>query len=510
MMLALSAAVVLALAPDPASCEGLAALKLPNTTITSAQAVAQGPFTPPNTTAQPANVAQSAQAQSGVILASHCRVAATVKPSGDSEIKIEVWLPEDTWNGKFEAVGNGGWAGTISYPAMADALREGYATASTDTGHVGATALFAIGHPEKLTDFAYRAVHEMTVHAKLFINAYYGRPPRLSYWNGCSTGGRQGLMSAQRFPEDFDAIVAGAPANFHTHLHAWDLSVAVPVMRNPAAVVPPIKLEMVTNAVVAACDAKDGLRDGLISNPRACSFDITSLACKGSDAETCLTGPQVDAMSRAYKPARTSNGQVVFPGVELGSEYPSWSRFVGGLEPAIAVGSLQVAHNDPKWDALTFDVNRDLPVLDSKVGMLVDAVNPDLKAFKARGGKLLLYHGWNDTNISPGNTIGYYDSVLSTMGGKQDDFVRLFMAPGMQHCGGGRGPNQVNWMAALERWRELNQSPTQILASRIAQDPLRRTQRVDMTRPLCPYPQVAIYRGTGSTNDGANFVCKAP
>src|SRR5438552_9837104 len=259
-----------ALAATP--CTGLKSLSLPNTTITIAELVPAGSFTPPAQAALAA--AAPAPQPAGLTVPAFCRVAATLKPSSDSEIDIEVWMPAENWNGKFQAVGNGGWAGVISYPAMAAGLQEGYATASTDTGHKGGNANFAIGHPEKVVDFAYRAVHETTVKAKAFTTAFYDRGPRLSYWNGCSTGGRQGLMEAQRYPEDFDAILAGAPANYQTHLHAWDLSVNVPVLKDPAASVPLAKLQMVTSAAIAACDARDGVTDKLISNPRSCSFDV--------------------------------------------------------------------------------------------------------------------------------------------------------------------------------------------------------------------------------------------
>jgi feruloyl esterase len=438
------------------------------------------------------------------VVPEHCRVAATLTPSADSRIAVEVWMPSKDWNGKFQAVGNGGWAGVISYTAMATALQEGYATASTDTGHVGGNALFAIDHPEKLADFAHRAVHEMTVKAKAMIAAYYGQAPRLSYWNGCSTGGRQGLMAAQKYPEDFDAVLAGAPANFQTHLHAWDLSVAVPVLRTPEAAVPAAKLAVLNRAVLDACDASDGVKDGFLNNPRACKFDPAVLQCKGGDAENCLTGAQLESVRRAYAPARTSTGDVVFPGKELGSE-TTWTAFLSNTQqaPGISVGSFQVAYNKADWDARTFDLDRDLKVVDEKVGATVNAVNPDLRAFKARGGKLLLYHGWNDTAISPGNAIDYYTSVQKRMGGRQDDFIRLFMAPGMGHCSGGVGPSQVNWMAALERWREGGEAPDRLEAFRVANN------RVEMSRPLCPYPQVAVYKGAGSTNDAASFACRA-
>ena len=505
------------------SCEKLASLALPNTTITSAQLVPAGPFTPPAQGGPPggpvAAPAPNAAAGRGgapgrgqgpggappVVLPAHCRVQAVLAPSPDSHIEIEVWLPAENWNGKFQAVGNGGWAGIISYPALASALQEGYATASTDTGHKGGNALFAIGHPEKLVDFAYRAVHEMTVQSKSIVSSYYGRGPRLSYWNGCSTGGRQGLMSAQKYPEDFDAVLAGAPANYQTHLHAWDLSVAVPALKDPAAAIPATKLALINRAAVNACDAKDGVKDGLINDPRACTFDVATLACKAGDAEDCLSQAQVAQAKRAYTAAKTSSGDVVFPGKDPGSE-TGWTAFVGNTPqaPGVSVGSFQVAYGDANWDARTFNLDRDLKVVDEKVGAPVNAINPDLRAFKARGGKLVLYHGWNDTAISAGNTINYYTSVLAKMGKNQDDWIRLFMAPGMQHCGNGPGPNQANWMAVLERWRENGAAPDRIDAARVTNN------RVDMTRPLCAYPQVAQYKGVGSTNDGANFVCKQP
>jgi len=309
-------------------------------------------------------------------------------------------------------------------------------------------------------------------------------------------------MEAQKYPDDFDAVIAGAPANYQTHLHAWDLSVAVPALKDPAAAVPPVKLAMLNKAAIEACDASDGVKDGLINNPRACKFDPSVLLCKGADSDSCLTQPQLESVKRAYGTTKTKNGDAVFPGKEPGSE-TGWAGVLAGrTAPGVSVGSFQVAYNDANWDPKTFDLDRDLKITDEKVGSTINAVNPDLSAFKAHGGKLLLYHGWDDTAISPGNTINYYDSVLKKMGGKQDNWVRLFMAPGMQHCGNGPGPNQVNYMAVMERWRENNVAPDTMTAYHVTNN------RVDMTRPLCPYPQLATYKGTGSANDAANFVCK--
>jgi len=495
------------LASSPASCENLKSISLPNATIVAAEMVPAGPYTPPGRGGAPAPPAAAPEgrgrggpAAPPQIVPARCRINAILRPSPDSEIEMEAWLP-DNWNGKFQFVGGGGWAGIISFPAMVNAVLEGYATASTDTGHKGGNALFAINHPEKVVDFAYRAVHETTVQTKALIAKYYDRPARLSYWNGCSTGGRQGLMEAQKFPDDFDAIIAGAPANFQTHLHAWDLSVAVPALKDPAAAVPAAKLLMLNEAALNACDAQDGVKDGIINNPRACKFDPSVLLCKNGDAPNCLTAPQLESVKRAYATTKLKSGEAVFPGKEPGSE-TGWNVLAGQTAPGVSVGSFQVAYNDANWDPKTFDVDRDLKITDEKVGSIINAVNPDLSAFKAHGGKLLLYHGWNDTAISPGNTINYYESVLKKMGGKQDDFVRLYMAPGMQHCGNGPGPNQINYMAIMERWRESNQTPAAIEAYHVTNN------RVDISRPLCPYPQVATYKGTGSPNDAGNFACR--
>jgi feruloyl esterase len=496
------ALLVAAMPFDDPRCTALAALALPDTTITSAQSVAPGPFTPTMPAAAPTPaLAANAPPSQPIVLPRHCRVAAVMKPSTDSHIEIEVWLPASDWNGKFQAVGNGGWAGSLNEAGMASALREGYATASTDTGHKGANALFAIGHPEKLIDFGYRAVHELAVKAKAIITAYFQRRPRVSYWNGCSTGGRQGLMSAQRYPEDFDAIIAGAPANYHTHLQASGIARALPRLLDPSRTVSVAKLALVNGAVLDACDARDGVKDGLLNDPRACTFDVSVLLCKGADAETCLTAAQVASVKEHYEAVKLRNGQEVFPGKDPGSE-TAWGALAVGEIVGPAPGSFQIVHDDPNWDPRTFDLERDLRLADERVGVFTNAINPDLRAFKARGGKLLLYHGWNDGLISAGNSIKYFNSVLEKMGRDQQNWLRLFMVPGMGHCRGGEGPNQIQWMAALERWHESGKPPDRIDAVRVTD------ARVDMTRPLCPYPQVAQYTGVGSTNDTANFVCK--
>ena len=485
-----------------ASCESLASLALPNTKITLAQTVSAGAFTPP--AAAGAATPTPAAGQPFKALSAFCRVAATLKPTNDSDIKVEVWLPADGWNGKFQAVGNGGWAGVISYSAMADAIRAGYASASTDTGHVGGRGTFALGHPEKLIDFAWRSEHEMTVKAKAMIQAFYGSAPKLSYWNGCSTGGRQGLKEAQKFPDDYDGIIAGAPAN-RTAISLW---IAAAVLKDPASYIPPTKYPIVHQAALAACDSRDGVKDGLIDDPTKCNFDPKVLLCKGADGPDCLTGAQVDAAKKIYSPAiNPRTGQQLFssfvPGTELG-----WGVQALGPEPSANIYDQYryVVFKDPNWDWKTFNFDSDVVRGDLPENLVMNATDPNMKAFFSHGGKLLLYHGWSDTNVPTLNTIKYYKSVVETMGGpaSASNSVRLFLEPGMGHCGGGEGPNVFDKVGALEQWVEQGKAPEKLNASHSTGG------KVDRTRPLCPYPQVAKYMGTGSIDDAASFVCKVP
>ena len=487
-----------------ASCDSLAKVALKDTAITKAEVVAAGTFEAPGGGGRGPNPYTA--------LGEFCRVAATLTPTSDSDIKIEVWLPVSGWNGKYQAVGNGGWAGVISYSDMAEALRNGYATASTDTGHVGGRGTFALGHPEKLVDFAWRSEHEMTAKAKLLIAAFYGSGPKLSYWNGCSTGGRQGLKAAQMFPEDYDGIIAGAPAN-RTAMPLW---IADAVLRDPARYIPPGKYPVIHQAALDACDAGDGLKDGLIDDPRQCRFDPAVLLCKAgpstplgtSDGASCLTAPQVAAAKQIYSNAvNPRTKQELFaslvPGTELG-----WGAQAAGPEPqAMTYDQYRyVVFKDPNWDWKTFDFDQDVVKGDLPENVIMNATDPNLRPFFSRGGKIILYHGWSDPLITAVNTIKYYDAVVAHMGGaaKTTDHVRLFMAPGMGHCRGGEGPDTFDTVKALEAWVERGQAPTRLEASHSTNG------KVDRTRPLCPYPQVARYSGTGSIDAAASFVCKAP
>jgi feruloyl esterase len=494
--------VMILLAAYPVSattCESMAKLALHDTTITLAKSVAAGEFAPTKPFPFPAPGYKN--------LPAFCRVAAEIKPTKDSNIKFEVWMPLTGWNGKFQAIGNGGWSGEIWYPFMGPALGGGYATASTDTGHEGdpGDASFAMGHPEKMIDFGYRAVHEMTVKAKAIIAAFYGNEPRLSYWNGCSSGGRQGLKEAQRFPLDYDGIVAGAPANNWTPLMAGGVWNAQAEGKNPESFIPATKYPLLHRAAVDACDSLDGLKDGLIGNPASCHFDPQVLQCKDGDGPACLTRPQVEAARKIYAGAMNPRtGSRIFPGSEPGSEL-EWPFYASGEPPIVASYFKYLVFKNPKWDFRTLNFDSDIALADKIDEGTISATDANLKPFVQHGGKLILYHGWSDGLIAPQNTINYYNSVVAAMGGpeKVQNSIRLFMAPGMGHCFRGDGPSNFDAVTALDQWVGKGTAPDRIVASQV------KSGAVDRTRPLCAYPQVAEYRGSGSIDDAANFVCKA-
>lgn len=474
-----------------ASCEGLSSLALPGGSITLAQAVEEGAFTGPGS------------GEAFKDLPAFCRVAAALKPSDDSDIKIEVWMPAANWNHKFLANGNGGWMGSINASALAGSLRRGYATAMTDTGHEGGSASFALGHPEKLTDFAYRAVHEMTVAAKAILKAYYGEDARLSYWNGCSQGGRQGITEAQLFPGDYGGIIAGAPANNWTHMMAQMIWVAQSVHNDPASYIPPEKYAVIHSAVIGTCDLRDGVKDGVLEDPTKCKFDPKSLECKGADGPDCLTAPQVDAVRRIYGDVTNPRTHAyLFPGLEPGSEL-GWGALAGPQANNLAVDEFKyVIFKNPGWDYRTLNFDSDIDRADQEDHGLLNSTDPNLKTFVELGGKLLIYHGWNDQLISPRNSIDYYKSVLKMMGNQAQDSLRLFMVPGMKHCGGGDGATRFDMLPVIEQWVEKGKAPDRIVASRV------QDGKVVQTHPLCAYPQVAVYKGKGSTDDAQNFTCK--
>ena len=535
------ALVVLGAVTAATPCESLKTLPLPNSTITSSELVKAGsPFPAPPPAARgggaaggaPATAAPAAgrggrgAAPPAITPMDFCRVVAVLTPSSDSHINVEVWLPTaDKWNGKFQAEGNGGWAGSIQgLPAMQTAIRAGYATAGSDTGHTGGNGAFVIGHPEQVIDFGYRAIHEMAVQSKSLIKAFYGESEKLSYFVGCSTGGRQALMEAQRYPNDFDGIIAGAPANDHINLHAGDMSRQVDIFKDPAGFLNANKVAMLADAVMKACDELDGVKDGILNDPRQCKFEPASLLCKEGDNDSCLTAAQVKTVQRAYAPAKTSKGELLFPGFSKGGE-STYTVLRGNLPARAPAPGVEgnaatplpppvpaalgydtyryLAHQDANWDWHNFDIDVDPALAMKNAGSIINSTSPDLSKFKAHGGKLIMYHGWADPAIQPEHTVLYYSSVLDTMGKKQDDWLRLFMIPGMGHCGGGatNSPNTFNTVGTLEAWRENGKAPDSMMGSNAA---------AGVTRPLCPYPQVAKYKGTGDTKVAENFVCAQP
>jgi len=503
----------------PSACADLTRLSLPNgTTITAASLVSGGTLA-----VSPTSTLSN--------LPTFCRVQGVSKPSPDSNIQFEVWLPQPAaWNSKFLSSGEGGFAGTLNYSrngldgGLDELVRRGYATASTDTGHTASDTWWAIGHPERAADYLYRSKHVVTVAAKDVIAAFYGRPATHSYFSSCSNGGRQGLLEAQRYPEDFDGFVIGAPWNFQSHSNAgfvWDTQ----ALSAPGAAIPAEKLPAISKAVLAACDAKDGLADGVIADPRRCTFDPASLTCRSAETDECLTPPQITALQKIYQgPKNPHTGEAIFPGFAMGGEM-GWTglvanRSASGL-PNGYFANLVFENRD--WDYRTFNFDSDMAKADDKIGKLGNSTSVDYSAAKRRGLKIIQYHGWNDQTLQPAYSPDYYDQVAKANGGlaSTQDFYRLFMVPGMSHCYGGPGATSFGAVGqqippvrdaahdiqtALENWVERGTPPAQLIATKYT-DNEAATRTVKLTRPLCLYPTVPRYKGTGDPNDAANFVC---
>jgi feruloyl esterase len=517
------------------TCASLKALALQDGTITSATDIT-APFTAP-AGGGPGNITVSAPFP-------FCRVTATLAPTADSNIQMELWLPDSgNWNGKFLGVGNGALTGTIWHTSMVRPLQSGYAVANSDLGHQVSTANWALGHPEKVIDYAYRGDHVTALASKAIVSAFYGAGPRRSYFHGCSNGGHQALMEAQRYPDDYDGIIAGAPWNQWTHQDVEFIWRAINLPNVTAS-----KLPMITAAAVAQCGAENGglVSDGYLNDPRNCHFRPRSLLCPGAAAPNCLTAQEVQAVEELYEgPSNPDTHQSLFPGFERGSEFGwvAFGAFVNNLFQNM------VFENNPTWDFHTFNFTSDVAFLDAKLTSIIDSNNPDLGPFRARGGKLLMWQGWTDTTLEPRNSVNYYNSVVAVTGGGLDldrlsdlgedhrrsdgfgedhkrrdaledtqDFFRHFMAPGVNHCGGGLGPNSSfaytlantpgpndadhDILAALDRWVEHHVAPEQLIASHFINGV------ADKTRPICAYPKVARYTGTGNPNDPSSFVCR--
>lgn len=493
-------------------CSDLMNLELRDTEITLAERV-EGEFQPP---APSPGAIPMPGAGRAVEIPAVCRVAGIVEPA----IRFEAWLPEPSaWNGRFQAVGGGGLAGVISYDAMAAAVRDGYASASTDTGHEASDSTW-LRDRQRIVDYGYRAIHEMTVKAKALIEAHYGEPAEYSYFNGCSTGGRQGLMEAQRFPEDYDGIVSGAPVNDFTRLHIGQLWTAHATLKQPGAALTGDDFAFVMGKVLEQCDVLDGVADGILTDPRMCEFDPRSLQCDSEDGEGCLSAEKVEALRMIYQGAvNPRSGELIYPGLAPGSEgpqpgNPGWSMIMNGQTPFFmsdaVIGEMTFRNSDYDWR--TFDFDRDVEIVDARLFSSLNAVDPDLRDFKNNGGKLIIYHGWNDPGVMPQATIDYYESLVDfaeKATGQDghaftDEYARLYMMPGMGHCRGGAGPDNADFMSALAAWVEEGKAPDSLISSKT------ESGEVTMTRPICPYPHVARYTGSGDPNRASNFTCANP
>ena len=486
----------------PCTIETFAALNLPETSITLVESL-------------PAGTNSAPVANLPVPI---CRVRGVIAPSN----LFEVWMPTADWNGKFQAVGNGGLAGSISFGDMRTAVGRNYATASTDTGHSSNVA----GDPwwtnaQQIKDYGYRSIHELTLKSKAIINAFYGADPDRSYFVGCSTGGRQAFMEAQRYPDDYDGIIAGAPVYRVIELRArhvwtWQCNQADPT---GARAIPVSKLRAIFNAVVAACDRPDGLVDGQVDDPRRCRFEPKSLLCTDADNDTCLTAPQVETLECMYAgPVNPRTRKHVYPGVPATSKLDQGSSIGAVPNPQYTTFFQNTVFEDPNYDFLTFNFDTDLKFALNKkfdgetLEFIHHAEDSDLTAFKKRGGKMIMWHGFSDPLPSPVDTIDYYNSIRTRSGHsrrdaeKTEEFVRLFLLPNVGHCGGpaAGGPNEFDPLTALEQWIEEGIAPEEIIASRVTNGVVTRT------RPICAYPQMAQYVGSGSIDDAANFVCGQP
>ena len=470
---------------EHAECSHLVMLKLPDVKVTEAVAV-------------PA-------AATGITRVAVCRVAGVI----GTEIKFSLLLP-DNWNHKFMMGGGGGFAGTVSHQAQ-PSVNAGYAIAGTDTGHQGGTtdAKWALDNLERQLNFAYLGVHRTAEVSKAILRSYYGATETRSYFSGCSNGGRQALMEAQRFPDDFDGIVAGAPAADFTGIGAQFIKDVRAQFTDPKNLTPLLSVETMKSVaaqILEKCDALDGVKDGVMDDPRQCKVDVATL--------TGLTAAQQAALKTIYAPTR-AGAEVVFSGQPFGGEgeMAGWPAWITGSTPPnapppqparFAFGTQLFKYfvfNDPEWDYRKYDLST--WKADTKLpATYLNATNPDLDVFKAKGHKLLLWHGWADAGLSPLATIKYYDSVQAR-DPKMDDYVRLFMMPGVLHCGGGAGPDNANWAAAIDGWVESGNAPEHVIASKGAAG-----GAASRTRPLCRYPQHAVYSGGGSTDQAENFACK--
>ncbi|MBY4640053.1 tannase/feruloyl esterase family alpha/beta hydrolase [Gluconacetobacter entanii] len=490
-------------------CRDLARQALPDATFTTVETVPAGGWQTPQ------DQLSRIMSTPGMNLAGHptqapipafCRVALTLRPSRDSQIRTEVWLPLKGWNGRLLGVGNFGWAGSLMYYGMATGVAEGYAVASTDTGHDSSTpdgqgGRFTLGHPEKLIDYAYRADHLMTVRAKALVRAFYGRAASHAYWIGCSLGGLEGLIEARRYPEDYDGIVAGAPPNPIVDFNAEQLWAGWMSYHNPALRVSRDRFRLLNTAVMEACASPVGKKQGFLDEPDRCTFTPQQLLCKAGQTTGCLNANEVQAAQEIYQgPLDPQTHQVIFPGPAKGSE--DGFSADGKAFPVALDLFKYAAFQNPDWDWTTLKWDTDVQAATRKLGPLLH-VDDNLTPFFRHGGRLLMYIGWNDGH-NPEQLAGYYQSLLRNAGPVGADAVRLITIPGMGHCHGGAGCDTFSKLGAIDNWVSRRQPPEQIIAARV------ENGQVVRTRPICAWPKVARYDGHGDMDAASSFACVAP
>jgi hypothetical protein len=560
LALGIAALSVLAHPAGAATCESLTQLQLPHAKVVSSQPVTGGSFDPPGSGFAPPGAPQGLSG-----LPPLCRVVVQSTPTADSLINIEIWIPlGDAWNGKYEQLGCGGFCGTLQfgYFSLARAVRRGYASAITDDGNQSAgDGNFALGHPEKVIDFGYRALKETTDSAKAVIAALANHGPARSYFNGCSDGGREALMEAQRFPDDFDGIIVGAPANAWTHLVTGMAANEQALLADPASYLDSARLSVLSKAALARCGMHDGNApgDAFINDPLRCKFDPAAVQCKsGQDPKSCLTPAQVRAAKSIYGgPHDPYTGKQIAPGFAPGNEDDpgNWPMWITGasreadLRDAYLPATLPIpttrgalqqfyansffgnfVYQNPRFDFRTVDVVTAARAAESSAGKMLDSVDPDLTPFMRHGGKIIHYHGWDDSALAPKNSIEYYEQVRATLGKatherrtarsyrQLQESYRLFMVPGMGHCAGGPGANELgayidpptvdadhDLLKALERWVEQDIAPDKIIATHYQDG--NPAKGVQFQRPLCPFPQTAHYDGRGDPTDAKSFSC---
>jgi feruloyl esterase len=515
------------------TCSDLKQLKLPHAVVTLATTVTGGVFNDDTRVLDD-------EVHVHRDLPPFCRVRGVSRPVAGSEIEFEVWLPLSGWTGRLHMVGNGGYSSNIYYAQVAQRLRAGDVAVATNTGHHGVDMSFGFGKPEKIVDFAHRAVHESAVAAKAVTAAYFGAPARYSYFSGCSTGGYQALMEAQRYPDDFDGIIAGDPGNNRTNLNLaflWNYQANHRPGDDSRQILSTNELKLINRAAVAHCDRLDGVADKVISDPNACRFNLATLQCAKRDSDSCLTPLEIAAARKIYGgPRDARTGKQLYPGYPFGTEgvmaspdddHPGWSGYWSNpdrpTEPQRVDFFRRWVFDQPDWNWWKFNWGSDVDAVRRKMSATFDANNPDLRRYAARRGKLIMFMGWADPVGAPAEAINYYDAVRARTPGASS-FLRLYMVPGMAHCAGGPGATNFSsatrdsmppvhdaahdMAIALQEWVENGKAPHALIATHYAEGE-GAVRKIAFQRPVCVYPQVARYRG-GPTTAAASFACAAP